>query len=113
MDICPFTVFVLSGRGLCDGPIPRPEESYRQWCVSECDQVKIKKASSNTMNKQVEGGRTRKRNDFHIQRFYAVRFSVRDLNIMLLTALLLLRKSVQGGPYLFYRSRKIIFARVS
>jgi hypothetical protein len=23
------------------GPIPRPEESYRLWCVSECDQVKI------------------------------------------------------------------------
>jgi hypothetical protein len=35
------TVFVLSGRGLCNGPIPRPEESYRLWCVSECDQVKI------------------------------------------------------------------------
>ncbi|GFG36398.1 hypothetical protein Cfor_06988, partial [Coptotermes formosanus] len=35
-------VFVLSGRGLCDGPIPRPEESYRLWCVFECDQVKIK-----------------------------------------------------------------------
>jgi hypothetical protein len=36
------TVFVLLGIGLCDGPIPRPEESYRLWCVSECDQVKIK-----------------------------------------------------------------------
>jgi len=24
---------VLSDRGLCDGPIPRPEESYRVWCV--------------------------------------------------------------------------------
>jgi hypothetical protein len=22
-------------------PIPRPEESYRLWCVSECDQVNI------------------------------------------------------------------------
>jgi hypothetical protein len=22
---------VLSGRGLCDGPITRPEESYRVW----------------------------------------------------------------------------------
>jgi hypothetical protein len=32
---------VLSGKGLCDGPIPRPEDSYRLWCVSECDQVKI------------------------------------------------------------------------
>jgi hypothetical protein len=24
---------VLPGRGLCDGPITRPEESYRAWCV--------------------------------------------------------------------------------
>jgi hypothetical protein len=32
---------VLSGGGLCDGPIPRPEESYRLWCVFECDQAKI------------------------------------------------------------------------
>jgi hypothetical protein len=24
---------VLSGRGLCDGLIIRPEESYRVWCV--------------------------------------------------------------------------------
>jgi hypothetical protein len=39
------TVFVLSGRGLCDGPISRQEESYRLWCVSECDQVKIKQQS--------------------------------------------------------------------
>jgi hypothetical protein len=28
---------VLSGRGLCVGPITRPEQSYRVWCVSECD----------------------------------------------------------------------------
>jgi hypothetical protein len=29
---------VMSGRGLCDGLIPRPEESYRLWCVSNvCD----------------------------------------------------------------------------
>jgi hypothetical protein len=32
---------VLSSRGLCDGPIPRPEESHRLWCVSECDQMKL------------------------------------------------------------------------
>ena len=29
--------YVLSGRGLCDGPIPLPEESYRLWCVILCD----------------------------------------------------------------------------
>jgi hypothetical protein len=28
---------VLSGRGLCEGPIPRPEESYRA-CFTKCDQ---------------------------------------------------------------------------
>jgi hypothetical protein len=28
---------VLSGRGLCDGPIACPEESYRLWCVIVCD----------------------------------------------------------------------------
>ena len=28
---------LLSGRGLCDGLITRPEESYRLWCVVVCD----------------------------------------------------------------------------
>ena len=28
---------VLSGRGLCDEQIGRPEESYRLWCVVVCD----------------------------------------------------------------------------
>ena len=28
---------VLSGRGLCDELIPRPEESYRLWRVVVCD----------------------------------------------------------------------------
>jgi hypothetical protein len=38
MDVCLlYSVCVLSGRGLCDGPIPRPEESYRLWFVLECD----------------------------------------------------------------------------
>ena len=30
-------VCVLSVRGLCDGLITRPEESYRLWCVVVCD----------------------------------------------------------------------------
>jgi hypothetical protein len=50
------TVFMLSGRGLCDGPIPRPEESCRLRCVSECDQVKVK--TPYTCCEQVEEGRT-------------------------------------------------------
>ena len=28
---------VLSGRGLCDELITRPEESYELWCVVVCD----------------------------------------------------------------------------
>jgi len=28
---------VFSGRGLCDGLITRPEESYRLWRVVVCD----------------------------------------------------------------------------
>jgi len=31
------SVVVLSGRGLCDELITRPEESYRLWCVVVCD----------------------------------------------------------------------------
>jgi hypothetical protein len=46
----------LSGRGLCDGPIPRPEESYRMWYVSVCNQVKIN--NLDTCCEQVEEGRT-------------------------------------------------------
>jgi hypothetical protein len=60
MDVCLLWVFLLSGRGLCDGPIPRPEESYRLWCVSECDQVKIN--NLDTCCEQVEEGRTTKWN---------------------------------------------------
>ena len=29
---------MLSGRGLCDKLITRPEESFRLWCVVVCDQ---------------------------------------------------------------------------
>ena len=28
---------VLSGRGLCNGLVTRPDESYRLWCVVVCD----------------------------------------------------------------------------
>jgi hypothetical protein len=32
MDVCLVSVVLLS-RGLYDGPITRPEEPYRLWCV--------------------------------------------------------------------------------
>ena len=36
MDVC-CECCVLSGRGLCDELITRPEKSYRLWCVVVCD----------------------------------------------------------------------------
>jgi len=36
MDVCS-ECFVLSGRGLCEELITRPEESYRLWCMVVCD----------------------------------------------------------------------------
>jgi len=33
---------VLSGRGLCDELITRPEESYRLCCVVVCDQTTLR-----------------------------------------------------------------------
>jgi hypothetical protein len=33
VDVC-CECRVLSGRGLCDGPITRPAESYRTWCLN-------------------------------------------------------------------------------
>jgi hypothetical protein len=38
-----YTVLVWSRRRLCEGPIPRPEESYRLWCMLERDQMKLQK----------------------------------------------------------------------
>jgi hypothetical protein len=32
MDVC-CECYVLLGRGLCDGLLTHPEESYRLWCV--------------------------------------------------------------------------------
>jgi len=37
MDVC-CGYCVLSGKGLCDGLITHPEESYRLWRVVVCDQ---------------------------------------------------------------------------
>ena len=39
---------VLSGRGLCDELITRPEESYRLWCVVVCDLENLKNKEAMT-----------------------------------------------------------------
>ena len=49
---------VLSGRGLCDELITRPEESYRLWCVVVCDLENLKNEEAMT---RVGSQRHRKR----------------------------------------------------
>ena len=44
---------MLSGRGLCDGPIPCPEEFYRLWCVIVCDLENLKNKEAKTTCKLV------------------------------------------------------------
>ena len=39
---------VLSGRGLCDELITRPEESYRLWCFVVCDLENLKNEEAMT-----------------------------------------------------------------
>ena len=39
---------MLSGRGLCDELITRPEESYRLWCVVVCDLENLKNEETMT-----------------------------------------------------------------
>jgi hypothetical protein len=57
----------LSGRGLCDELITRPEESYRLWCVVVCDLQNLKNEEAMTRvvlqghKKDTEKERERKR----------------------------------------------------
>ena len=52
---------MLSGRGLCDELITRPEESYRLWFVVVCDLKKLKIEESTALvgpqhHKKKKGG---------------------------------------------------------
>jgi hypothetical protein len=49
---------VLSGRGLCDGLITRPEESYRLWRVIVCDQETSKNEEAKARYQAVENTTT-------------------------------------------------------
>jgi hypothetical protein len=52
---------LLSGTGLCDEPIPRPEESYRLCCVSQCDQKKLQTRHWNGKTGVARRGRLKKK----------------------------------------------------
>jgi hypothetical protein len=47
MEVC-YGCCVLSGRGLCDELITRPEEFYRLWCVVVCDLENLKNEEAMT-----------------------------------------------------------------
>jgi hypothetical protein len=49
---------VLLGRGLCDGLITRPEESYRLWRVVVCDQETSKNEEAKACYRAVENTTT-------------------------------------------------------
>jgi hypothetical protein len=51
---------VLSGRGLCDELITRPEESYRLWCVVVCDPEKISLVNVDESQDPLGGYRAKK-----------------------------------------------------
>jgi hypothetical protein len=48
MDVC-CECCVLSGRGLCDELTTRPEESYRLWRVTVCDQENLSTRSQTSI----------------------------------------------------------------
>jgi len=58
---------VLSGRGLCDGLITRPEQSYRLWRVVVCDQetstMRRSKPATELWKIQPQGCNARKTNN--------------------------------------------------
>jgi len=64
---------VLSGRGLCDGLITRPEESYRMWYVAVCDKETSKtrrlKPATGLWKIQPQGCNTEKINNNNKQTY--------------------------------------------
>jgi len=49
----------LSGRGLCDELITRPEKSYRLWCVVVCDLENLKNEAMTRFGSQRHKKKTR------------------------------------------------------
>jgi len=69
MFVC-YECCVLSGRGLCDELITRPEESYRLWCVVVCDLENLKNEEAMT---RVGSQRHRKKGHLliHVHNFFS------------------------------------------
>ena len=61
---------MLSGRGLSDKMITRPEESYRLWCVVVCDLENLK--NEETMNRVGSQRHSKKKCSNELCAIYAV-----------------------------------------
>jgi len=62
-DVC-CEYCVLSGRGLCDELIIRPEESYRLWRVDVCDLEEIALMNEDEGQDPLRGYRAKKKNSW-------------------------------------------------
>ena len=61
MDVSLFECCVLSGGGLCDELITRPEESYRLWRVDVCDLEKQTLVNEDESQDPLRGYRAKKK----------------------------------------------------
>jgi len=66
MSVC-YECCMLSGRSLCDELIPRPEESYRLWCVVVCDLENLKNEEVMT---RVGSQRHREKKKLHLVGYF-------------------------------------------
>jgi hypothetical protein len=71
----------LSGRGLCDEVITRPEESYRLWCVVVCDLENLKNEEAMT---RVGSKRQKKKKGFNSVFSRYFKFEVVNVNAVVL-----------------------------
>ena len=60
---------MLSGRGLCDELITRPEDSYRLWCVVVCELENLKNEEAVT---RVGSQRHRKKNYCGVRKIHLI-----------------------------------------
>jgi len=70
---------MLSGRGLCDELITRPEESYRLWRVDVCDLEKITLVDVDEGQDSLRGYRAKRRKKNTECPFNIITFSIHCL----------------------------------
>jgi hypothetical protein len=95
---------VLSGRGLCDGLITRPEEFYRLWRVVVCDQETSKNEEVKAHYRTVEntttmGCKARKRNKYSADITVATRFDCFIYCHSLYLTAIIMKKDFTGYVY--------------